>query len=149
MDYNNNGSIPPQGNGYYGGVNPTFRNPGMAMATASLILGAASFFTILSVFLPLVLGGLAVLFALLSKGYGKKMLTQAKIGLICGIGGFCITAAVFGSSMAMLLKDPDLLVEIGQQYDDAIESMYGQSTEEIYGESFEDMMEQYAELLKR
>lgn len=148
MDYNDNRNRPPQGNDYYGGVNPSFRNPGMAMATASLLLGAASFFTILSVFLPLALGGLAILFALLSKGYGKKMLTQAKIGLACGIGGLSVTAVLFISSAAMLLSDPDLMIEIGQQYDDAIESMYGQSTEELYGESFEDIMKQYADMLK-
>ena len=40
-----------------------------------------------------------------------------------------------------------MLVDIGRQYDDAVESMYGQSTEEIYGESFEDMMKQYADML--
>ncbi|MGN1179831.1 MAG: hypothetical protein ACI4SD_01365 [Suilimivivens sp.] len=147
MDYNNNQNIPPQGNGYYGGVNPSFRNPGMAMATASLFLGVASFFTMLSVFLPFLFGGLAILFALLSKGYGKKMLTQAKIGLLSGIGGLCVTVVLCVSSMSMLLKDPDLLVEIGQQYDEAIESIYGQSAEEIYGESFEDIMKQYADLL--
>ena len=130
MDYNNNQNIPPQGNGYYREVNPSFRNPGMAMATASLFLGVTSFFTIMSVFLPFLFGGLAILFALLSKGYGRKMLTQAKIGLICG-----------------MLKNPDMLVDIGRQYDDAVESMYGQSTEEIYGESFEDMMKQYADML--
>jgi hypothetical protein len=125
--------------------NSNLKNPGMAMATASLLLGAASFFTALSVFLPLVLGSLAILFALLSKGYGHKMITQAKIGFFCGIGGICVTAVVFISSAAMLLKNPDMLIEIGQQYDAAMESMYGQSTEEIYGESFEDVMRQYAD----
>ena len=147
MDYNNNQNIPPQGNGYYREVNPSFRNPGMAMATASLFLGVTSFFTIMSVFLPFLFGGLAILFALLSKGYGRKMLTQAKIGLICGIGGLCVTASLFVSSAALLLKNPDMLVDIGRQYDDAVESMYGQSTEEIYGESFEDMMKKYADML--
>lgn len=146
MDYNNNQNIPPQGNGYYNGVNPAFRNPGMAMATASLLLGAASFFTLLSVFLPLIFGGLAILFALLSKGYGKKMITQARIGIICGIGGICVTGILLISSMAMLLKNPDMLIDVGKQYDDTMERMYGQSTEELYGESFEDMMKQYADL---
>lgn len=146
MDYNNNQNIPPQGNGYYNGVNPAFRNPGMAMATASLLLGAASFFTLLSVFLPLIFGGLAILFALLSKGYGKKMITQARIGIICGIGGICVTGILLISSMTMLLKNPDMLIDVGKQYDDTMERMYGQSTEELYGESFEDMMKQYADL---
>lgn len=146
MDYNNN-QIPPQGSGSYREVNPSFHNPGMAMATASLFLGIISFFTVMSVFLPFLFGGLAILFALLSKGYGRKMLAQAKIGLICGIGGLCVTVLLLISSAAMLLKNPDMLIDIGRQYDAAIENMYGKSTEEIYGETFENIMKQYADLL--
>lgn len=117
------------------------------MATASLLLGAASIFTILSVFLPFILGGLAILLALLSKGYGRKMLTQAKIGLACGIGGFCITAVICVVSVGALLSDPEKLISFGRQYDAMMENTYGQSTEELYGESFEDIMRQYAEIL--
>ena len=84
-------------------------DPGRVPAIAALFLGIASFFTIMSVFLPFLFGGLAILFALLSKGYGRKMLTQAKIGLICGIGGLCVTASLFVSSAALLLKNPDML----------------------------------------
>lgn len=134
MDFNNN-------------YNPSFRNPGMAMATASLFLGLASFFMSMTVFFALVFGGLAILFALLSKGYGKKMITQARIGFICGIGGLGTTFALIASSVSMLLANPDILVEVGRQYDTAIEEVYGQSTEEIYGTSFEDMMTEYANLL--
>lgn len=148
MDYNNNQNTPSNGSGYYSTPNPSFRNPGMAMATASLLLGLASFFTMLTVFLPLLCGGLAILFALLSKGYGKKMVSQAKIGLVCGIGGLCITAMMVGSSMAMLLSNPDMMVEIGQQYDTVMEDMYGQPTEDIYGTSFEDMMKEYTDMLR-
>lgn len=147
MDYNNNQNIPPQGNGYYREPAPSFRNPGLTMATVSLFLGIASFFTIMSVFLPFLFGGLAILFALLSKGYGKRMLNQARIGLICGIGGLCVTVSLLASSAVMLLKNPDMLTDIGRKYDEAIESMYGESTEEIYGESFEDIMKQYADML--
>lgn len=141
MDYNNNQ--------YYGGVNPSFRNPGITMASVSLFCGIASFFSMMTVFLPVVFGGLAILFALLSKGYGRKMITQAKIGLICGIGGFCITGALFVSSLSMLLRNPDILLEIGKQYDAAVEQMYGESAEDLYGTSFEEIMKQYADRLRR
>ncbi|MBD5500627.1 MAG: hypothetical protein HDR10_05375 [Lachnospiraceae bacterium] len=145
MDFNGNQQIPPQENNYYN--NPSFRNPGMAMATASLFLGLASFFMSMTVLFSLILGGLAILFALLSKGYGKKMITQAKIGFICGIGGLGATFFLIVSSVSMLLANPDMLIEIGIQYDTAIEEVYGQPTEELYGVSFEDMMTEYANLL--
>lgn len=147
MDFNDNQHIPPEENSYYGSGAPSFRYPGMAMATASLCLGLASFFTSLTVFLPLILGGLAILFALLSKGYGRKMVAQAKIGMVCGIGGLGTAFSLIASSISMLLANPDMLVEIGKQYDTAIEEVYGQSAEEIYGVSFEDMMQEYANLL--
>ena len=118
MDFNFQSNDPNR----YNGVDYSCRNPGMAMATASLLLGLASFFTIMTVILPFICGGLAILFALLSKGYGKKLLTQAKIGIICGIG---------------------------QQYDELIEDTYGESTEDIYGTSFEDMMKEYTVLFRQ
>lgn len=139
MDYNNNQNIPP---------NSAFHNPGLGMAAASLFLGLGSLFTALTVFLPLAFGGFAVLFALLSKGYGKKMLAQAKVGFFCGLGGIGVTFVMLLSSAAMLFSNPDLLVEIGQQYDTVCEDVYGQSSEDMFGFSFEDMMEDYADALR-
>ena len=59
-------------------------------AFAALILGVSALFSLFTVYLPLILGSLAILFALLSKGYGKKMAATAKIGFISAIHGkFC------------------------------------------------------------
>ena len=76
------------------------------------------------------------------------MLTQAKVGFICGLGSFCITTAMFVSSFIMLISNPDVLVEVGRQYDATCEAMYGQTSEEMFGYSFEDMMEDYADLFR-
>ncbi len=127
---------------------PTFKNPGLTMASVSLFLGIGTFFTSLTVFLPLILGCLAIVFALLSKGYGKKMLTQAKVGLCCGIAGISFMTLLMVSSFAMLFSNPDILVEIGQQYDTAYEEMYGRSLEDELGISFEEIMDDYADMLK-
>ena len=145
MDFNFQSNDPNR----YNGVDYSCRNPGMAMATASLLLGLASFFTIMTVILPFICGGLAILFALLAKGYGKKLLTQAKIGIICGIGSLVMTVGILISSIALLLQNPDLLIGIGQQYDELIEDTYGESTEDIYGTSFEDMMKEYTVLFRQ
>lgn len=146
MDYNNNQNTSFQGG--YGQPSPSFHNPGLVMASVSLFLGLGAIFTLLTVFLPLAFGGLAVLLALLSKGYGKKMLTQARIGFTCGIGSICATVCILFSSLAFLLSNPDRLVEYGQQYDAMCEDVYGQSSEELFGFSFEDMMEEYAGILR-
>ena len=128
--------------------NASFHNPGNKMALVSLIFGVGSVFTTATVFLPLFFAGLSVVFALLSKGYGKKMLTQAKVGLISGLVGLAMTIVMFISSFALLISNPEILTEIGAQYDATCEMMYGQSSEEMFGYSFEDMMEEYADMFR-
>lgn len=146
MDYNNNQNTSFQGG--YGQQSPSFHNPGLLLASVSLFLGLGAVFTLLTVFLPLAFGALAVLLALLSKGYGKKMLSQARIGFTCGIGSLCATVCILVSSIAVLLSNPDRLIEYGQQYDTMCEDVYGQSSEELFGFSFEDMMEEYADMIR-
>lgn len=125
-----------------------FSNPGLTMASVSLFLGIGTLFTSLSVFLPMILGCLAIVFALLSKGYGKKMLTQAKVGFGCGLAGLSLVIVMLASTYVMLFSNPDMLTEIGQQYDAAYEDIYGQSMEDELGISFEDMLNDYADMLK-
>jgi len=125
-----------------------FHTPGMNMATASLLLGLAAIFTTMTVFLPIICGCLAILFALLSKGYGKRMITQAKVGLAFGTGSLVLTVILFFSSINLLISNPDLLIEFGKQYDATCESLYGQSAEEIMGFSYEDILTDCADLLR-
>lgn len=125
-----------------------FHTPGLGMASASLLLGLAAVFTTMAVFPPIICGSLAILFALLSKGYGKKMITQAKIGLACAVGSICMTTVMFFASFALILSEPDILIEFGKQYDAACESLYGQTSEEMFGDSYEDIMTDFADLLR-
>ena len=129
----------------YNNQNPTFHNAGATMAAASLFLGLGAVFTVLTVFLPLAFGGLAILFALLSKGYGKKMLSQARIGFGCGIASLCTVVFLFTTTFISMVSNPDQLIQIGKQYDAICENIYGQSSEDLLGYSFEDRMRQYAD----
>ena len=61
---------------------------------------------------------------------------------------FVMSFAAFFASFSLLLSNPDILVEIGKQYDATCESMYGQSSEDMFGYSFEDAMTDYADLLR-
>lgn len=147
MDYNNNNPYIQQNNNYYSnGQNHPIRNPGQTLATISLILGLASIFTMLTVYLPLILGSLAIVFAILSKGYGKKMLTIAKAGIGTALGGMALIIVIVGSLVVLLLSSSgDTLIQFGQQMDQQFEQQTGQKLEDVLGTSYEDMMREYAE----
>ena len=123
-------------------------SPGLPMATASMFLGLAAMFTTMTVFLPPLLGGLAIVTALLSKGYGRKMILQAKVGMILGIFALTVVAVIVFSILAMMISNPDLLIEIGRQYDAMYQNIYGQSFESLNGISYEDIMRQYADFFR-
>lgn len=125
---------------------PPVRLPGNNFSTAAMILGILAILStfFLPIYLPFILGSLAILFALLSKGRAPKLSGNAMVGTICGSIGIGINAALFGIYAAFffsLFSDPDLMRDTAQTYDDLIEQMYGVPTEDIFGESMEDMME--------
>ncbi|MDY2698253.1 MAG: hypothetical protein ACI4E5_01325 [Suilimivivens sp.] len=140
--YNQNNNIYPEGQRQF------IRNPGQTLATVSLALGIASIFTMLTVYIPLICGSLAIVLALLSKGYGKKMLIAAKIGVGTAIGGMALVITITGSLLALLLSsDGSTLVEFGKQLDQQFEQQTGQDLESLLGTSYEDIMQEYAESL--
>ena len=150
MDYNYNNNPYTQPNNQYNpnNQNQFIRNPGQTMAMISLILGIASIFTILTVYLPLIFGSIAIVLAILSKGYGKKMLATAKAGIGTAIGGITLIVVVFGSVISLFLSlSGDQLVEFGRQIDEMFEQQTGQDIEDIAGTSYEEIMKTYSEML--
>ena len=132
----------------YNRPQPPFRNPGMTMATVSMILGLGSIFTMFTVYLPLILGSLAILFAILSKGYGKKMVAAAKIGIGTAIGGLALVITVAGTAVGIIFSlSKDSMVQFGQAMDQQFEEQTGMSLEDVAGQSYEELMRDYAELL--
>lgn len=121
---------------------------GLPMATASMFLGLAAIITTMTIVFSPVLGGLAIVLALLSKGYSKKMVLQARIGMICGIFGLVVVCVIIVSLIATLINNPDLMIEIGQQYDAMYQNLYGQSFESVNGISYEDIMRQCADFFR-
>lgn len=149
MDYNNYNPYTQQNNNAYSDRQRQFiRNPGQALATVSMILGLASIFTVFTVYIPVICGSLAIVLAILSKGYGKKMLGSAKIGIGTGIGGMALVITIVGSLTALLLSSSgDTLIQFGQQMDQQFEEQTGQKLEDILGSSYEDIMKNYANTL--
>ncbi len=139
MDYNN---------GYHYRQQQLSRNPGMTMATISMIFGIGSIFTILTIYLSLILGSLSILFAILSKGYGQKLLAGAKIGIGTAIGSMALVITIMVSVMGLILgSSRETMLDLGRQMDQQIEDQMGISPEDLLGESYEDIMKQYADLM--
>lgn len=75
-------------------------------AIASLICGIISIFTFSSVYFPLVLGSLAVIFAFLSRNGTGALHTYSKIGMVLGI--ICVVG-VIALSIFVYINLPKLL----------------------------------------
>lgn len=146
MDYNNNNNpYTQQNNNYYSsGQGRPVRNPGQTMATMAMVLGLASIFTMFTIYIPLICGSLAVVFAILSKGYGKKMMAAAKIGIGTAIAGIALIVTILGSVSAMLLSlSSEDLVNLGRELDQQFESQTGRELKEVLGTSYEEIMKEY------
>lgn len=142
MDYRTENTQP--NNTPYGQPGQFLHNPGQGMATAAMLLGLASLFTLFTVYLPMVLGSIAIILAILSKGYGKKMISSAKIGVITSICGLSLILSITAALVGFFLSsDRSTLVQIGQMMD----AQTGDMAENLLGTSYEAMMEEYADML--
>lgn len=90
-------------------------------------------------YLGIGLGALSILFAILSKGYKKKIDKDARIGVICSTIAIVVGLTTIGSSFYKLATD----TEFRNSVFDIAEDLYGS----MYGEEFENMEEFYNNLL--
>lgn len=152
--YGSNGYPNPNENsgGYPGGVpyRSPVRVPGSSFASIAMVFGIISIVTALmmTVYFPFILGSLAILFAILSKGLANGFMKQAKIGIICGIAGLAVNIVIVAGSFAYILSHPDTLRQTARMYDNMCEQMYGTPSEEIFGDSMEDMVDNLIDQIK-
>lgn len=80
-------------NPYPYGVPIPPRQKGEGMATAAMVLGIISLIglALLQLYLPLLLGGVGIILAILSRGSAKKVAGRAKAGMICCIISLCVS----------------------------------------------------------
>lgn len=133
----NNGSNP-----YYRPYTPPVKTPGSGLANAAMVLGISAIISavMMTVYFPFILGSVAIVLALLSKGMAPKMVKQAKAGITCAAVALVINLYILISTFTYIFSNPSLLVETAQMYDSAVEQMYGVPSEEVFGESMEDMV---------
>lgn len=106
-------------------------------ALFSRSLGIFSIFcAIFSVFfLSLLCGGLAIVLALLSKGYETKMIRSAKAGFICGLLGVTIQI----SSLVMAVYNIIYVPEYREQFNYLYEEMYGTPADDTINEMLDQL----------
>lgn len=151
MDYNQNNPYQQQNYNPNSQGRP-IRNPGQTLATVSMIFGILSIFTVFGVYPPFICGSIAIVLAILSKGYGKKMLSIAKAGIITAASGMAMVCMVFGLIISITIGffstlTGEQMIAFGKYMDDQIESQLGWETEDLAGTSYEDIMRTYADLM--
>lgn len=104
------------------------------MAHTALILAALSLLgcVILPIISPMILGTLAIVFAILSKGPKRTLSATARNAIICSVVALVINlfaSAYYINSALDMLKDESFRTELNQMY------------ESLYGESFDEMLE--------
>ncbi len=132
--------------GYYD--QPTHAT-GHVMATSAMILGVAALSTCWTFYLPIILGCLGWIAALLSKGFERKLSGSAKIGLLCAATAIVISFIFTLTSAIYLINNPEVLLDFGRQSDQMIQQVYGQSAEMVTGYSYEDIMRQLIEYFQQ
>ena len=100
-------------------------------------LGVFSIFcTVFSVFLgSFICGGLAIVLAILSKGYNTKMEKNAKIGLVTGIVGIVLQISALTVNIYNIIHVP----EFREQFNSLYEQMYGEPVDDSINEMLDQM----------
>lgn len=147
MDYNFN----QETNASFNNTEPTkqpFIKVSLVLGILSLAICVLFFYTPL-LFVGFIAGGLAIVFAILSRDDKTKLAKQARTGLICGILGPVFSVSILTvlviSTISMLRSNPTYMQEFKEMVSDTFEetgeSLYGDDFNEIlketYGEDFD------------
>jgi len=99
---------------------------------ASWVLAIAAILSCTCFYGSYILGALAIVFALLSRGGQMKMSPRAKLGLILGIFAIILTTVVTIGAVSIALEEYGSFENILREYC----NMYGYDFEELYGDMF-------------
>ncbi len=137
MDFGQNnrpGQMPGGTNNMYGAYR--YNEPGSGMANAAMVLGIISIVSSITftVYPPFILGGIAIVLALLSKGRSPKLLSKAKTGIICAIAGLVLNTIIVTASITLLFTNPDVRDQVNKTF----EKQYGMTFDEMWKEMMEE-----------
>ncbi|MBO5622867.1 MAG: hypothetical protein J6N21_04900 [Butyrivibrio sp.] len=100
------------------------------MASVALVLGLISIPFCFFMYTGIILGGIAITFAILSKGTAKKLLPQAKKAIIYGSIGIVLGYGIIISSVHTIMTDPGYYQQLNT------------FSEQYYGVSFDEMLKE-------
>lgn len=114
-----------------------------AFSNASMLLGIFALLSLATIFLPLPLAALGILFASLAHKKGQKRELSCLVGLISSIVALIISVFTIIASLAMLptmLKSPEYRKQLdmiseqlyGENFDDMIETLYGIDIDDLF-----------------
>lgn len=106
---------------------------GNALETAALVLGASSIIMCNCLYLAIPFGGLAILFALLSRGGRMSLTAKARNGLILGIVGIVVTIAFYAYAFYIAIQDAGSLEALLRETCE----MMGYDFETLFGDWFQ------------
>ena len=115
------------------------------LATASMVLGIISLFSILCC-CPFVFSAIGIVLALLSKGAEQTLRPHAKTGLILSITGLVVSVVLIAFTVAFPLVMYRTNPEFRKIFNDAFEKSLEQDEElfrEIYGDEAYDQMHDF------
>lgn len=102
---------------------------GMAKASQTCgILSIVSIFTMM-IYPAIILGSVAIILALLSRGSESRLADKAKTGLTTGIIALIVDICIAGIAVFILFSDG------------AYKSQINDACKQMYGQTFDDMME--------
>ena len=110
-------------------------NPRVGFATAASVLGLISIALILSAYFSIILGGIAITMAILSRESNGKLYPQAKRGILFGLVGLVGGYALMVTSFVTVFTDPEA------------HRMVNQYSQAATGQSFDDMLEELTDNL--
>jgi amino acid transporter len=87
-------------------------SPRRSMASMSVWLGITSIIFYSTGFIAIILGGVAIVLALLSRGNSKKLTRKAVIGLVIGIMGVSITYITVAVIAYRIFTDPSVVAAV-------------------------------------
>lgn len=137
--YNNNNNPNSYQNGYpYYNRNTyqlPYTEPGSNFANAAMVLGIISIISCFTftVYPAFILGSIAIVLALLSKGSRPKLPSKARTGVTCAVIGLVTNTILLVSAIVLLFTSPALRKEVNRTF------------EKQYGISFDEMMEEILE----
>lgn len=107
--------------------------PGSSLAKAAMIVGIiaiASCFTF-TVYPPFILGSIAIVLALLSKGRRPKLFSNAKTGIICAVSGIALNTIIVTSIVYLIFTNPYVREMVNKEYERQFGITFDEAIEEI------------------